>query len=92
MNTISAIIEPSPDGTLHLPIPEELRGCKVVVTATLRPADESSTHLLAPPELVARRKQIIQELRELGGLSDVIPDPVAWQRQMREDRPLPGRE
>jgi hypothetical protein len=30
----------------------------------------------------------LQELRPF----DDIPDPVAWQREIRRDRPLPGRE
>ena len=34
----------------------------------------------------------LKELRKLGGLRHVIPDPVAWQREIRKDRPLPGRE
>lgn len=32
------------------------------------------------------------ELRKLGDLSDIIPDSVAWQREQRTDRPLPGCE
>jgi hypothetical protein len=28
----------------------------------------------------------------MGGLKDVIPDPVAWQREIRENVVLPGRE
>lgn len=44
MSTITAILEPDPDGTLHLPLPTELRGGKVIVEATLRPAaDETAT-------------------------------------------------
>jgi len=92
MNTISAILDPSPDGTLHVPVPDELRGRKVAITATLRAAEEAIGPLKASPEAVALRKQLLQELRDLGGLSDVIPDPAAWQREMREDRPLPGRD
>ena len=40
MSTITAILEPEADGTLHLPVPEELRHGKVEVVATLRPAPE----------------------------------------------------
>ena len=39
MSTISAILEPDADGTLHLPLPAELRGGKVKVEAKLEPAD-----------------------------------------------------
>ena len=27
-----------------------------------------------------------------GGSGKSIPDPVAWQREIRQDRPLPGRD
>ena len=35
MSTITAVIEAHPDGSLHLPLPDELRHSKVKVTATL---------------------------------------------------------
>ena len=38
MSTITVILEAASDGTLHLPVPEELRHGKVEVVATLRPA------------------------------------------------------
>lgn len=38
MSTITLILEPEADGTLHLPVPEELRHGKVEVVAMLRPA------------------------------------------------------
>jgi hypothetical protein len=37
MSTITAILEPDPDGSLHLPLPPELRHAPVKVTATLEP-------------------------------------------------------
>ena len=46
---------------------------------------------LSPDE---RRKRILdgfKQLHELGAFAD-IEDPVAWQREIRQDRPLPGRE
>ena len=93
MSTITAILEADADGTLHLPLPAELRHGKVEVTATLKAASAtSSTVPRATPEMVARRKVALRGLRELGGLRDVIPDPVAWQREMRQDQPLPGRD
>ena len=39
----------------------------------------------------ARMKAALDKLATLGGISS-IPDPVAWQREMRQDRPLPGRD
>ncbi len=37
MSTITAILEPNVDGTLHLPLPAELRHGKVRIIATLEP-------------------------------------------------------
>jgi len=37
MSTITAVLTPSPDGTLHLPLPEEWRHQKIKVKAELEP-------------------------------------------------------
>jgi Protein of unknown function (DUF2281) len=39
MSTITAILEPEPDGSLRLPLPPALRHGKVKVEAKLEPAD-----------------------------------------------------
>ena len=42
----------------------------------------------------ARRRVAVEALAELaaaGGISS-IPDPAAWEREIRQNRPLPGRE
>ena len=43
----------------------------------------------------AERKKLLRKafetLAELGTFAD-ITDPVEWQKQIRKDRPLPGRE
>jgi hypothetical protein len=46
MSTITAILEPDSTGCLHLPVPEELRGQKIKVTASLEIANagESEEH------------------------------------------------
>lgn len=93
MSTITAILEAHPDGTVHLPVPVDLRSGKIEVTATLRPANgAASPKPRATAEMLRRRKEALDELRALGGLRDVIPDPAAWQRELRQDRPLPGRD
>ncbi len=38
MSTITAILDADPDGSLHLPLPLELRGARVKVSATLEQA------------------------------------------------------
>ena len=102
MSTITAILEPDADGTLHLPLPVELRHCKVKVEANVEAApDENAAcqiqtkpkrrKLIATPEMIAQRMADFARVRELNPYRD-IKDPVAWQREIREDRPLPGRE
>ena len=88
MSTITAILEPDADGSLHLPLRAELQHCRVRIEATLEAADRTN---LATPEMLEQRREAFATLRALGGLRDVIPDPVAWQREQRKDRPLPGR-
>jgi TPP-dependent 2-oxoacid decarboxylase len=34
----------------------------------------------------------LEELAENVDVSQIIPDPVAWQREQRKDRKLPGRD
>lgn len=48
---------------------------------------------LPTPQPKQDRKRVQQLLKELQEISayKVIKNPVAWQREMRKDRPLPGR-
>ena len=93
MSTINAIFEPQADGSVHLPLPEELRHRRVRVEAKLEAADDMEpVAQLATPEMLLQRKDALAALRAAGGLKDVIPDPTAWQREQRKDRPLPERE
>ena len=85
MSTITAILERDADGTLHLPLPADAPCGKVKVTATLEPIQAGKTAAGTPLDA-------LKELRKLGGLRHVIPDPVAWQREQRRERPLPGRD
>ncbi|MCE9526392.1 MAG: hypothetical protein K8R36_10095 [Planctomycetales bacterium] len=45
---------------------------------------------LSEPERQAKIIQALEELAAQGGIQG-IPDPAAWQRDVREDRELPGR-
>jgi len=38
-----------------------------------------------------RMASALQRMADRNALAD-IADPIAWQREIREDRPLPGRE
>ena len=77
VSTITAILEPDVDGTLHLPIPAEMRSAKVKVTAML----ESVGSRPSQPEAI----EALRTLSRLGTFGD-IENPVAWQRETREDR------
>jgi len=52
---------------------------------------QSARTATAEKERGKRIKAALQTLAELGTFAD-ITDPVEWQRQIRKDRPLPGRE
>ena len=86
MSTITAILEPDADGTLHLPVPQNLRCGKVKVIATLESESATTGRPTQETALAALR-----QLREMGTFKK-ITDPVAWQREIRKDRPLPGRD
>lgn len=86
MSTITAILEPDADGTVHLPLPLDLRNSKVRVTATLEVATDQDERPSRETALAALRR-----LREMGTFK-AITDPVAWQREIRKDRPSPSRD
>lgn len=52
MSTITAILTPSPDGTLHLPLPAAWRNQAIRVTAELEPvaAEEDAGKPLVTPK------------------------------------------
>ena len=80
MSTITAILEADVDGTLHLPVPAELRWGKVQVVATLDAVSEMPVGVVGGGTPL----DALKELRKLGGLREVIPDPVEWQREQRQ--------
>ena len=90
MSTITAILEADADGTLHLPVPVELRGSKVKVTATLEASPLPAAEISDWPARRAAALATLQRIHDRGGIRS-IQDPVAWQRDARLDRPLPRR-
>ena len=54
--------------------------------------------LLDQPEAVTDEQRGLRMAEALAGIAargrvaEMIPDPIAWQREVREDRSLPGRE
>jgi hypothetical protein len=88
MSTITVILEPDEDGSLHIPVPADMRKGKVKVTATLTPVPGSNV------QDAKTRANALDSLRRIaarGGIKS-IPDPILWQREIRKDRSLPGRE
>jgi hypothetical protein len=69
-------------------VPEHLApdaGVQVIVTFLERPC---------PPAVSDQGKRMAAVLEKLAALppNPALADPVAWQREMREERTLPGRE
>ena len=80
MKTITAILQPDPDGTLHVPVPAEMLEHRIKIVASLEPAPDA----LASKD--ARMAIISASLEKLRNTFDKIDDPVEWQRNAREDR------
>ncbi len=68
------------------PAVPESAGVRVHVTLLDRvpPAEDEATR-------GQRMAAALEQLAARGGIAS-IPDPDAWQREVRQDRPLPGRE
>ena len=54
-------------------------------------AQSPRPRLTATPEMIARRKAALAAVRKLNPYRE-ITDPVAWQQEIRKDRPLPFRD
>ncbi len=67
-------------------IPDEVAAdgvMEVYVTRVGEPANRVPNGL--------RAMAALERIAEKGGIQSIV-DPVAWQREIRKDRPLPGRE
>lgn len=86
MNTLTAQAEITPDHrlTLDVPVSADLPAGRIEVTVALA---------MPSQKLVSNHRDAVKFLEEIAARGGVdIPDPVAWQREVREDRPLPGRD
>lgn len=52
---------------------------------------EKSASALTPTEQGRRMAAALEKIAQSSALAD-IPDPEAWQREVRTDRPLPDRD
>ena len=82
MTTIQKILSADADGSVHVPLPKELRHGKLMVFATIAKVADSSSK--------PRPFDYLRRIASRGGIRS-IPDPMAWQQEVREDRILPGR-
>ncbi len=72
-------------------LPPEKQGEVLDFVTFLQQKVHSAQSVSAEAERKKRLKKAFETLAELGTFAD-IADPVEWQRQIRKDRPLPGRE
>lgn len=95
MNTLETDIEIGADGSVKLlsPLPAWLKPGRAHVLMTVEPMEEKPARrkLTGTPEMIARRVAAMEKIRSLNPYRDIV-DPVAWQRESREERPLPGRD
>lgn len=97
MNTLETDVEVSADGSLKLlsPLPEWLKPGRMHLLLSVPNGRSTKPKRAVPaatPEMLAKRAAALESLRAMGGLKDVIPDPAAWQREIRDDVMLPRRE
>jgi len=87
MSTITAIMEADADGTLHLPVPEALRHGRMKVVAEIERISEEPS----PAGHESSDQDMLQIMEDIVALNpfQYMPDPVAWQREVREDVTLP---
>ena len=89
MKTLETDAEINVDGSMKLlsPLPDWLKpGRRRLLLVVDEPVAESP---IAPQEETLL--DALKRLRELGTFSE-IDDPVAWQREIRKDRPFPDRD
>lgn len=95
MKTLEADIEIGTDGSMRMlsPLPAWLKPGRAHVLMTVESVEEKPKRrkLTASPEMISRRVVALEEIRKLNPYRE-ISDPVVWQRDIREDRPLPGRD
>ena len=86
-----------------LTIPDDKNYCQLVRLAEAiglqistdglvsKPENLASAHVIRPVLMEAERQHHLAVIA-CGGSGQSIADPLAWQREVRQDRPLPGRD
>lgn len=91
-------VEITTDGGLKLlsPLPAWLKPGRAQIMVLVeddseKPVKPKRTKLVATPEMLEARKAALNAVRQLNPYRE-ITDPVAWQKEIRKDRPLPFRD
>ena len=95
MRPLETDIEIGADGSMKLlsPLPAWLKPGRAHVLMSVESVDEKPRRqkLTATPEMLAQRATALEKVRQLNHYRE-IEDPVEWQRDIRQDHPLPGRD
>lgn len=98
MNTIRTEVEITTDGGLKLlsPLPAWLKPGRAQILVMVKDDTDVAmkpkrAKLVATPEMLEARKAALNAVRQLNPYRE-ITDPVAWQKEIRKDRPLPFRD
>lgn len=98
MNTIRTEVEITAEGGLKLlsPLPAWLKPGRAQIMVLVKDDPEQPVKPRkqippATPEMLAARKKALYAVRECNPYRDIL-DPVAWQKEIRKDRPLPFRD
>lgn len=82
--TVQAEITADHRLTMNVPVSADLPAGLVEVTVALTKP---------PHKFFSNNRDAVKFLEEIAARGGVgIPDPVTWQHEVREDRPLPGRD
>ena len=97
MKTLEGEAEIRADGSMMLlsPMPSWLKPGRTHVVLMVADSGEPEgtprrAKPAATPEMIARRMDALARIRGMNPYRDIV-DPVAWQRETRQDRQLPGR-
>lgn len=83
MSTITAILQPETDGTIHLPVPKKLRQAKFKVVATVQRKLSAEEAERAEKK---RQREILRLLKQLQASNPFKGiDAAEYQREIRED-------
>ena len=98
VKTVTTDAEIAADGSVKIvtPLPAWVKPGRARVLVAVEDSPESQAQsprprLTATPEMIARRKAALAEVRKLNPYRD-ITEPAAWQKEIRKDRPLPFRD